>query len=78
MEWAFYSAWQELILVRGASRRRSTYGIRVYDLKPFYRGAKITVIGAISLKEVLAVMTISLNTPKKTEWFLLSIVGDRS
>ena len=39
---------------------RSTQGTRVYDLKPFYRGAKITVIGAVSLKEVLAVMTIKI------------------
>jgi hypothetical protein len=31
----------------------------IYDLKPFYRGAKITVIGAVSLKEVLAVMTLN-------------------
>jgi len=38
---------------------RSPYGQRVYDLKPFYRGAKITVIGAISLKQVLAVMTLN-------------------
>lgn len=36
---------------------RSPYGKRVYDLKPFYRGAKVTVIGAISLDRVLAVMT---------------------
>ncbi len=38
---------------------RSSHGTRVYDLKPFYRGAKITVIGAVSLKEVLAVMTLN-------------------
>jgi hypothetical protein len=38
---------------------RSPYGQRVYDLKPFYRGAKVTVIGAISLKKVLAVMTMN-------------------
>ena len=37
---------------------RSLQGTRVYDLKPFYRGAKITVIGAVSLKQVLAVMTM--------------------
>lgn len=37
---------------------RSLQGTRVYDLKPFYRGAKVTVIGAISLKQVLAVMTL--------------------
>ena len=38
---------------------RSPYGTRVYDFKPFYRGAKITVIGAMSLKQVLAVMTVN-------------------
>lgn len=38
---------------------RSQRGTRVYDLKPFYRGAKITVIGSVSLKEVLAVMTLN-------------------
>jgi len=31
----------------------------VYDLKPFYRGAKVTVIGAISLSKVVAVMTLN-------------------
>jgi len=30
----------------------------VYDLKPFYRGAKVTVIGAISLTHVVALMTL--------------------
>jgi transposase len=38
---------------------RSPHGTRVYDLKPFYRGAKVTVVGAISLKQVLAVMTMN-------------------
>ena len=38
---------------------RSPCGQRVYDLKPFYRGAKVTVIGAVSLKQVLAVMTLN-------------------
>lgn len=38
---------------------RSPHGQRVYDLKPFYRGAKVTVIGAVSLKKVLAVMTLN-------------------
>ena len=37
---------------------RSSTGSRVYDLKPFYRGAKVTVIGAISLKKVVALMTL--------------------
>jgi transposase len=38
---------------------RSPQGSRVYDFKPFYRGAKVTVIGAMSLKQVLAVMTLN-------------------
>jgi hypothetical protein len=40
-------------------KSRSHHGTRVYDLKPFDRGAKITVIGAVSLKQVLAVMTLN-------------------
>jgi putative transposase len=38
---------------------RSYYGNRIEDFKPFYRGSKVTVIGAISLKKVLAVMTLN-------------------
>lgn len=38
---------------------RSQMGTRVYELKPFYRGAKITVIGAISIKKVVALMTMN-------------------
>ncbi|NJO59762.1 MAG: transposase [Richelia sp. RM2_1_2] len=38
---------------------RSQKGTRVYDLKPFYRGAKVTMIGAVSIKKVLALMTIN-------------------
>ncbi|MBH8575691.1 transposase, partial [Nostocaceae cyanobacterium CENA369] len=38
---------------------RSPQGNRVYDFKPFYRGAKVTVIGAVSMKQVLAVMTLN-------------------
>ena len=34
-------------------------GTRVNEFKPFYRGAKVTVIGAISIKEVKAVMTLN-------------------
>jgi hypothetical protein len=36
----------------------SRCGSRVYDLKPFNRGAKITVLGAISLKKVVGIMTL--------------------
>jgi putative transposase len=38
---------------------RSQIGTRVGGTKPFYRGSKVTVIGAISLKKVLAVMTMN-------------------
>jgi len=38
---------------------RSPQGSRVYALKPFYRGAKVTVIGAISLTKVVALMTLN-------------------
>ncbi len=34
----------------------SPYGTRVAEIKPFYRGAKVTAIGAISMNQVLAVM----------------------
>lgn len=40
------------------TQARSSRGSRVYDLKPFYRGAKITVIGAISSQKVVALMTL--------------------
>ncbi|MBH8577805.1 transposase, partial [Nostocaceae cyanobacterium CENA369] len=32
---------------------------RVYEMKPFCRGTKVTVIGAISIKKVVALMTIN-------------------
>ena len=37
----------------------SPYGTRVAEIKPFYRGAKVTAIGAISMNQVLAVMTMN-------------------
>ncbi len=37
---------------------RSEKGSRVYDLKPFYRGEKVTIIGAITMNKVLSVMTL--------------------
>ena len=48
-----------VLLGQTRANARSPHGTRVYDLKPFYRGAKITVIGAVSIKEVLAVMTLN-------------------
>ena len=38
---------------------RSYVGTRACDFKPFYQAAKLTVIGAISLSKVLAVMTLN-------------------
>lgn len=37
---------------------RAAPGERAYDFKPFYRGSKVSVIGAISVSKVLAVMTL--------------------
>ena len=37
---------------------RALPGDRAYDFKPFYRGSKVSVIGAITSSKVLAVMTI--------------------
>ncbi|RCJ42734.1 hypothetical protein A6770_07600 [Nostoc minutum NIES-26] len=43
-----------VILGLARTHARSQSGTRVYELKPFYRGAKVTVIGAISIKKVVA------------------------
>ncbi|HEY9301846.1 MAG TPA: transposase [Phormidium sp.] len=37
---------------------RSKKGERSYDIKPFYRGSRVTVIGAITNKKVSAMKTI--------------------
>ena len=41
-------------------KRKSCFqlGTRAYAIQPFYRGQKVTVIGAISLTQVVALMTI--------------------
>ncbi|MEG4963979.1 IS630 family transposase [Microcoleus sp. K4-B3] len=51
----------EMGVLLGLTRNyaRSPYGTRVSDLKPFYRGAKVTAIGAISIKKVFALMTMN-------------------
>ena len=43
-------------IMRG--RARSMKGERVYDIKPFYRGIRVTVVGAISQKKVIAMKTM--------------------
>jgi putative transposase len=44
----------------GIMRRiaRSMKGERVDDIKPFYRGSRVTVVGAISQKKVIAMKII--------------------
>lgn len=51
----------EMAVLLGLTRThaRSDRSSRAYDFKPYYRGAKISVIGGISLKKVLAVMTLN-------------------
>jgi transposase len=51
----------EMSLLLGCMRdhARSEKRSRVYDFKPFYRGKKVTVIGAISIDRVLGVMTMN-------------------
>jgi hypothetical protein len=39
-------------------KARSMKGERVYDIKPFYRGSRLTVVGAISQKKVIAMNPI--------------------
>ena len=48
-----------IMLGLARTQARSQIGTRVGGIKPFYRGAKVTAIGAISLKKVLAVMTLN-------------------
>jgi len=48
-----------LILGLNRTHVRSQVATRVRELKPFYRAAKITVIGAISMNKVLALMRMN-------------------
>ncbi|MEG3957658.1 hypothetical protein [Microcoleus sp. herbarium2] len=44
---------------------RSHSGKRLYDLKPFYRGAKVIVIRANSLKKVVGLMALKVSMDGK-------------
>jgi len=75
--------WDKMGILLGLTRTRarSRYGSRVYDLKPFYRVAKITVVGIISLKKVVARMTLDGSMDGKAfsvfiEHFLVPNLGD--
>lgn len=48
-----------ILLGLARTHARSQKGMRAYTLAPFYRGAKVTVIGAISIKKVVALMTMN-------------------
>ncbi len=48
-----------IILGLTRTHARSQPGTRISSLKPFYRGAKVTAIGAISINKVLALMTMN-------------------
>lgn len=48
-----------VLLGLARTHARSQQGTRAYDQKPFYRGTKVTVIGAISIKKVVALMTMN-------------------
>jgi len=48
-----------IMLGLARTHARSQVGTRVGGIQPFYRGSKVTVIGAISLNKVLAVITMN-------------------
>ncbi len=50
----------EIGLLLGIMRRRarSMKGERIYDIKPFSRGSRVTVVGAIRQNKVIAMKTI--------------------
>lgn len=47
-----------VLLALTRTHARSQQRTRAYSLNPFYRGSKVTVIGAISIKKVVALMTM--------------------
>lgn len=47
-----------ILLGLARTHARSPQGTRAYALKPFYRGEKVTAIGAISMQKVVALMTM--------------------
>ena len=58
---------------------RAQPGTRVSSLKPFYRGAKVTVIGAISINKVLAAITLDISNNSQflspVGFWLLAVLG---
>jgi hypothetical protein len=58
---------EKMDILMGLTRTHagSYYGSRTYDFKPGYRGSKLPVIGVISLKKVLAVITLNGSMNRK-------------
>ena len=54
-----------VILGLTRTHARSQKGTRVYKMKLFYSGTKVTVIGAISIKKVVALMTMNNSMDSK-------------
>jgi transposase len=48
-----------ILLGLARTHARSQPGTKVTELKPFYRSAKVTAIGAVSINKVLALMTMN-------------------
>lgn len=48
-----------IIVGPGRTHARIQGGTRIHDLKPFYRGAKVTAIKAISMDKVVALMAMN-------------------
>jgi transposase len=47
-----------ILMGTGRPRGRSKKGSRLYEMQPFYRGKKVTIMGAISKNKVIAVKMI--------------------
>ncbi len=59
----------EMGVLQGMSRPRgrSPKGQRVYDINPFYRGRRVTVVGAISQTAILAILFMTGKLKNKSD-----------
>ncbi len=70
----------EMGVLQGIARERgrSPKGERLYALKPFYRGQRVTVIGAMSCTAVLAMKTLGKSLTGETfKQFLQDDLGPK-
>lgn len=67
-----------ILLGLARTHARSQQGTRAYSLAPFYRGAKVTAIGAISIEKVVALMTMDNSMDSRAfELFALEVFSTR-